>query len=235
MLRTLETKKIICVTIPFMNEVNIKRGNETADENKKLPKKYSKLIRILSTVALLVFLLGGISVWVYKNPSYFVVAKVGDSFITRKKLNDYLFQSYGKSVLDQLVTEEIILQAVKDSEVKVSQEEIKSKTEEIAEQIKKNAGMDLSTFLKSQHMSKSWFERNIYMQLGLEKLLAPELKVSKEDVDKFMEENSEYLTGTDEEKRKQASDAVVSQKFNSVFQSWLEDKKSKTSVSSFLE
>lgn len=218
-----------------MSEVNTNKAIETAKENKKLSKKYSGLIKILSAIAVLVLLLGGTSLWVYKNPSRFVVGKVGNSFITRKRLNDYLFQAYGKSVLDQLVTEEIILQSVKDSGIKVSQDEIKSKTDDLSGQIKKSTGMDLTAFLKSQNMSKSEFEKNIYMQLGLEKLLAPKLKVSKEDVDKFMEENGAYLTGTDEEKRKQASDAVVNQKFNSVFQSWLEDKKSKTSVSSFLE
>lgn len=222
---------------------NAQNSSETGATSEGAPAKKEKkrinarkLVKPLATIAIAVLLLGGLSMLIYKNISSLVVAKVGNSFITRRELNNKLFQIYGSGLLDQLIDEKLISQAIKDSGVSYSQEEFDAKIQEVSDQIKQGTGMSLEDYLASQNMSRKDLDKNISMQLSLEKLLAPKIEVSDEEVDSFIEQNGDYLSGeTDEEKRKEAVDVLLNQKLGEAFQVWLEEQKANAKISSYIE
>ncbi len=218
---------------------NVSAEMPTQEAKKESPKRKmnpKKLIKPLAILAIVVLLVGGISMLAYKNVSLLVVGKIGNSFITRKELNDKLFQTYGQSLLDQLVEEKIIAQAIAKSGVTYSQEEFDAKIAEVSTQIQQGTGMSLDEYLASQNMPRKDLEKNIAMQLSLEKLLTPKIEVADEEIDTFIEENGQYLTGeTDEAKREEAVDALLNQKLGEAFQTWLEEQKAEVKVSTFIE
>lgn len=201
---------------------------------KKLnPKKLTKSLAIL---AIALFLLGGISVLAYKNISLFVVGRVEKTFITRKQLNDKLIQVYGASMLEELMNEQIISQGIAKSDVKYTQEELDAKIATVEGQVQENMGMSLDAYLETQKLSRKDFEKNMIMQLSLEKILTPSLKVTDEKIDAFMKTNEGYLTGeTEEAKRAEAVEALLDQELGTAFQAWLEKRTAETKISTFLD
>ena len=219
------------------SDTNIPGNAGDLGKNKKGKKIIpSKLVKPLAIVAIAVLLLGGISVLAYKNISLLVAAKVGNSFVTRKELNDKLLRTYGQAMLDQLVDERIISQGVAESGATFTQEEFDAKIADIESQVQTGTGMSLDAYLESRSLPREDFEKNIKMQLQLENMLAPTLKVEDDAVDTFIEEKGEYLTGeTEEEKRAEAVEILLDQELGTAFQTWLEEQKTKVSVSTFLK
>jgi len=139
-------------------------------------------------------------------------------------------------MLDQLVDERIISQGVAESGATFTQEEFDAKIADIESQVQTGTGMSLDAYLESRSLPREDFEKNIKMQLQLENMLAPTLKVEDDAVDTFIEEKGEYLTGeTEEEKRAEAVEILLDQELGTAFQTWLEEQKTKVSVSTFLK
>jgi|Deesub1362A_J573_1020465.scaffolds.fasta_scaffold01688_1 foldase protein PrsA len=163
------------------------------------------------------------------------VATVNGEKITQAELNQRLMQEAGKEVLDQMITEKLILQEAKKKGIKVSEEEIDKKIEEFKKQFP-----DEKTFraqLKENNMTIDFLREQLKLQLIVEKILKDKIKVSEEDVKKYYEENKEMFFPDKkfEEVKKQIEEELQYQKLSMQTQIWIEELKKKAKIVNTLE
>jgi foldase protein PrsA len=163
------------------------------------------------------------------------VATVNGEKITQAELNERLMQQAGKEVLDQLITEKLILQEAKKKGVKVSEKEIDKKIEEFKKQFP-----DEKTFraqLKENNMTIDFLREQLKLQLIVEKILKDKIKVSEEEVKKYYKENKEmFFPGKKfEEVKKQIEEELEYQKLSMQTQIWIEELKKKAKIVNTLE
>lgn len=163
------------------------------------------------------------------------VATVNGEKITQAELNQRLMQQAGKEVLDQLITEKLILQEAKKKGIKISEKEIDKKIEEFKKQFP-----DEKTFraqLKANNMTLNFLREQIKLQLIVEKILKDKVKVPEEEVKKYYEENKEmFFSGKKfEEVKKQIEEELEYQKLSMQTQIWIKELKKKAKIVNTLE
>ncbi len=163
------------------------------------------------------------------------VATVNGEKITQAELNERLMQQAGKEVLDQMITEKLILQEAKKKGIKVSEKEIDKKIEEF-----KKRFPDEKTFraqLKENNMTLDFLREQLKLQLILEKILKDKIKVSEEEVKKYYKENKEmFFPGKKfEEVKEQIEEELEYQKISMQTQIWIEELKKKAKIVNTLE
>ncbi len=220
-------------------------NQETNPSNKKVASKKQqsahngkskKLLKILSVVAAVILVLGVLSVVVYNFKHFFVVGSVDGRLITRMELNKVLLDAYGKVGFDELITEKIVEKEIAEKGITVSRAQLNERKKKISAQIEEGQRMTLEQYLKMQGIPEAKFDTNITQQLSVEMLFADKVDVSEEEIDTFLETYGEQLAeGTDEEKRAQVVDILISQQMGTLFQQWLEDAKSRAEISNYLE
>ena len=119
----------------------------------------------IAALALLVVL-----IW-YKTDSWPVVALVNNYPITRFELNQLMYKRVGQEALENLVVDKLITQELSAKRVKVSDEEVAKKMEEIKTQIGSQESFDQA--LAIQGMTEVQLKGQIKIQLALEKLVEP--------------------------------------------------------------
>ncbi len=217
-----------------MTEDN-KKSEEFSEENEGI-KSNKKLLKILGIAALVLLILGSLSVLAYNYKHYFVAGRVNGEFVTRPKLNNFLITNYGENALDELINQKLIDQKLAEEDVDITDAEMTAKKEEISLQLEEQQGMNLDEYLKSQDISQKEFEKNLRTQIALEKLFVDQVDVTEEKVDEFMETYGEQIPGeTDEEKRARAVDILVDQEIGSLFQQWLQKARTEAEIDTYLE
>jgi len=193
--------------------------------NKILMVPFKKLL--IPVVALIV--LGAVATAAYLK--YGVVAVVNGRRIGRVEYTKMMEKQVGKQVLDQLVTEEMILSEAQKEGVVVSQEDIDKEIGSIEEDIKAQ-GKTLEEALVAEGMEKSDLERQILIRLLVEKMVSKTGEVSEEEIASFLEENEGMLpTDVSEEELNQlAKDQISSQKDNEMINSWISELEAKSTV-----
>jgi len=194
------------------------------------------MLKILSVVAVVILILGALSMVIYNFKHFFIVGKVNGRFITRTELNKVLLDAYGEVGFDGLVTEKLIEKEIGEKGITVSRAQLNERKEKISAQIEEGQNMTLEQYLKMQDIQEAEFDTNITQQLSIEMLFADKVAVSEEEIDGFLETYGEQLTeGTDEEKRAQVVDILINQQMGTLFQQWLEDSKSAAEISNYLK
>lgn len=139
---------------------------------------------------------------------------------------------FGKQVLDRMVNETLVASEAKKAGVSVTQQDIDTKTKDI---LAKYGGMSLDDLLKYQGMTKDDFNREIRLQMTIEKLLGKDIQIAQGDVDNFIATNRALLTATDPAVlQEEARQAILSQKISEKFQAWFTELRTKASVVNFL-
>lgn len=183
-------------------------------------KKNSKLNLKKTIVILLAVLVVGLGLYRFK--SWIVVAIINNRPITRFSLARQLEKQYGQQALENEVSRILILQAGKKQNVVIGQEQIEGRINEIRQQVS-GQGADLETLLKSQGQTMADLEEQIRIQLIVEKILGPEVDVSKEEVQNYFDQNQEFFAEETvfEDVADRIKDDLYQQKLSEKFQPWL--------------
>lgn len=165
----------------------------------------------------LVILLLGLLLLAYYKKDWFVAVMVNGQPISNLELQQRLNQQYRQQVLNQMINEKIITDTAAQKNITVSQSEVNQK---ISDYEKNVGGPDvLNSLLTQQNQTREGFERQVRLQLLVEKLYGREATVSAQEVSDFINQNKTQLQASDEAgQTKEATDAVKQQKLSQIFQ-----------------
>jgi len=210
-------------------KINLTSSIESVKQSyKKLPPKVSRAYGIITGVVIVLGLL-------YLFKGLFVVAIVGGSPITRLELVRELEKQGGSQVLDSLVTQKIIYLEASKKKVSVSEAEIDNDIAAIEEQLKAQ-GTDINTALSMQGQTMSDLKKSIKLKLVIEKILADKLSITDAEITEYFNTNKAtlYKENKLEEVKEDIRSALMQQKLGTEYQTWIEDLKTKTNITKFV-
>lgn len=199
----------------------------------KLKFKFNKRISKRLIVILIMVSVGAL---LFNLKSLFLAAMVNGRPITRCALDRRLEKQAGKAMLENQITEILILQVAKREKIKVNQEEIEEKIAEIKAQFEAQ-GADLDNLLEAQGQTRKDLENQIKIQLIIEKILGKDIEVADEEVAEYFETNKEFFSegATLEGMRVDLQQELYQRKLGEKLQPWLIELKDKAKVFYFLK
>lgn len=118
-----------------------------------------------------------------------VVARVGGEVITKDELYDFMVQQTGQEALDNLVVKKIIELEASDQNLEVSEDEIDKEVKELAEQY---GGEDaMIQALAMYNIDLEQVREDVAVNIKLEKLLSPRIKITDEEIQAYFAANQE--------------------------------------------
>lgn len=169
----------------------------------------------------------------WRNKSLIVVATVNSRPVPRWDLEKRLVDRYGNQTLEEVVNEQIILQAGQKKNIQVSDKEIDDKVAEIDKSL--GGKISFKDALAGQGLSMDEFRSQIRLQLTLEKLAGASIMISDKDVSDYLDKNRSSLPATDEASlRQQARQTLEAQKKNEALRQLFTDLKNKAKIVRFL-
>lgn len=188
-------------------------------------KRFVRIVPILLVVLLFV-LLG-------MNKGMLVASLVNGKPIFTWQFHSVLRARFGQQTLEGMIGEMLIKDEAKKAKIVVTKEEISTKENEIVASLGANVSLD--DLLKFQGLSKSDFEKQVTLQLTVEKLLSKDLVVSEIDIDMFIATNSSALLATDPAAlRTEAKQAIIAGNVSEKLQGWFAELRQKAKVLRFL-
>lgn len=118
-----------------------------------------------------------------------VVARVGGEVITKDELYNFMVQQTGQEALDNLVVKKIIELEASDQNLEVSEDEIDKEVKELAEQY---GGQDaMIQALAMYNIDLEQVREDVAVNIKLEKLLSPRIKINDEEIQAYFAANQE--------------------------------------------
>lgn len=202
----------------------------------KLPKKVSlkptkdfinknKTLTIGFLVVLIAYILG------FLLKGTILSATVNGKPITRAAVRRELETQQGAAVLEGLINKELVLQEAKKQGVKIDDSEVNEELKAIEESLI-TQGQTLDEVLELQGMNRKQLIEQIRLQKLIEKILADKTTVTDEEVNKYIEENSESFTEdvNMDQVRELIKEQLKQQKLSEEFQTWFEKIVSESKV-----
>lgn len=154
----------------------------------------------------------------------FVAATVNGSPISRLSVIAELEKQGGKQALEAIIDKKLIETELNKQGISVSKEEIDAEIEKIKTQVTAQ-GMTLEMALTQQGMTEEKLREQIAIQKKLEKLLADKVIVSEAEIEAYIKDSKATLPKNVkmEDFRKQISEQLKGQKFQSEAQQWVSD------------
>ncbi|MBI2029665.1 SurA N-terminal domain-containing protein [Candidatus Gottesmanbacteria bacterium] len=194
--------------------------------------KEKKVIKPFRLAVVIIIVVLALLVYRYKN--VFVAGMVNNQPITTIELNNRMSDAYGKQVLDQIITEKLLLGEANSRNISVSQSEI---NEELTK-VESNLGgmISLDEALKQQGMTKDQLIDQVRLRIIVTKLVDNNAAVTDDEVNKYMEANKEYM-GDDANSEKAKNDIrnyLKEQKVNEQIQTLIRELKEKAKIVTFI-
>lgn len=167
----------------------------------------------------------------YLAKDMFVVAMINGKPIFRWTVIQRLEEQGGKQVLDSLVTETLVRQAVKNANVDVDQSEIDIAVKEIEDRIVAQ-GMTLDQALEEQGMTRDQLIDDIVLQKSAEKVVSEKVVITDDEISQYIEENAEFFPeeADPESFRETVREQLYSAKLNEEIQVWVQDLQDNSKV-----
>lgn len=198
------------------------KTSSNSDTNPKSRIKLKNLIIPAIIIVVIIFL------GVFKNQ--FIVATVNGQPITRIQLINQLEKKDGKTILQSLITEQLILQEAKKQNVSVSDADVKAEIATIEKTISAQ-GQNIDTLLAQQGMSRADLNDQVKIQLLLKKMVGSDIKVTDKDVDDYVEQNKEAMPAEITPAiRDQVKQQLEQQKLNEKIQAFVANLQSKAKI-----
>lgn len=167
------------------------------------------------------------------NKSWWLAAMVNGRPIFRWDLNKTMAARFGQQTLEGMISEQLIADEAKKTGVTIEKSELDAKIAEIMKGFGEN--VKLEDLLQMQGMSKEDFEKQLRLQLTVERILGKDVAVSDEEVAGYIASNSAFMTATDEASlNTEAREAIRTQKINDQVQNWFTELKAKAKILRFL-
>lgn len=161
----------------------------------------------------------------------FIAATVNGQPVSRFEIIKRLEKKDGKTALDNVITEILVLQEAKKLNATVTDAEVNAEVARVKEEVTKS-GQNLETLLGFEKMTMKEFEMQIRLQKTAEKVLADKIAVTEEEIASFIEANKSAIPDgmAQAEVRAAALQQIKSQKMGTELQKWLEIVKAKSSI-----
>jgi len=195
-------------------------------EKKQISKKYL-LLGIIITLLLIL---------TYINKGLLIAATVNGKPIMRTDIVKRLEKQGGKTILDTIITQELILQEAQKRKISITQKEIDNEIKNIEKNITAQ-GMTLDQVLLQEGMKKSDLVNEIKIQLIVKKIVDKGITVSEKEVDDYLKSQEDQgLTQTAEEtpSRDKIKEQLKQQKLQEKIQEFVADIRSKARINYFV-
>lgn len=198
----------------------------------EIPANFSsintKKIRLIAILLLIVAL-------VVIRRDIFIAATVNGEPISRLQVIKDLEKQNGKSTLENLITKKLILQEAEKRNIKIEDKELTEELKTIEANVK-GQGMTLDQALQAQSMTRAQLNEEIEIQLLLEKMIEKNIKISKEEIEKFATDNKDqFPAGTSaEDINKQSEEQLKNQKSQTERQKLIEELQKKAKINNFV-
>jgi len=159
------------------------------------------------------------------------VAYVNGKAISRLEYIQTMEKQSGEAVLDQMVTEALIMAEAEKQNVVIEQSVIDEEVKAIEEQVSAQ-GQTLEAVLEAEKMTRADLDKQITLQKLVDKLSGGEVEVTDEQVAAFLDENKDFLPedATDEELDQLAKEQITSQGRSEAINTWLEKIKTEATI-----
>lgn len=176
-----------------------------------------------------------IAIVLYHFKGLIVAATVNGKPVSRMSVVAQLEKEGGKTVLDNLVTNELVLQEAQKEKVTASPAEITAQISQITENLKAQ-GQDLNSALAAQGMTQSDLNDQIKLQILVQKMAGKGITVTDKEVSDYFNQNiSSYPKGTKlDSVSAQIKSDLEQQKMNTAITSWINNLKSKAKINYFV-
>lgn len=122
----------------------------------------------------------------------FIAAMVNGQPISRLSVIQQLEKQDGKTAINNLVTQTLILQEAQKRHITVSQTEVNNDLKKIDDALK-TQGQSLDSALAARGLSKQDLIEQITLQKLVEKMVGSQVKVSDADVQNYIDQNQDSL------------------------------------------
>lgn len=184
---------------------------------------------ILPTIIILIIILLGLL------KDQFVAASVNGKQINRIELIRELEKKEGKRTLENLISEELILQGAEKRNISVTNEEVDREIGTIEKTIK-NQGQNLNDLLTLQGLTRQQLKDEVRIQLIL-KRLAGKAEVTDKEVDDYIEKNKDSIPADAkmEEIKSQVRTRLDQDKVNQKIQSLVDELRKNAKIEYLLK
>lgn len=162
----------------------------------------------------------------YYFKGLFVVATVNNQPITRLAVVRDLEKRGGKEILNALVTKALLVQEIKRRNITVSKDEAGKEIKKIEASLQ---GQSLDQLLKAQGATRADFAEQVKIQKALEKMFDKDIKISEQEINKFIEENQQFSPT-----KQVAEQQLKQQKLSKKVQELIENLKKKAKINYFV-
>jgi len=202
-----------------------KETSKTKAEVKEVKVTIKKLPMVKIGLILLLGLLAG-AYYQFGNVAY-----VNGKAISRLEYIQTMEKQSGEAILDQMVTEALILAEAEKQNVVIEQSVIDEEVKAIEEQLS-SQGQTLEAVLETEKMTREDLEKQITLQKLVDKLAGADVEVTDEQVEAFLEENKDFLPeeATEEELNDLAKEQISSQGRSEAINNWLEKIKNEANI-----
>lgn len=203
------------------------------EEAPSLSEKQSNavVVRINAKLLVGIIIILAIGAGLFFAKSFFIVALVNGTPITRIAVIKELETRSGKQALESIITKKLIDDELKKKNITVSDEEVTSEIQKLEGQIAQQGGT-LQAILDQQGLSRDELSEQITSQKKLEKLFLPGITVSEEDVAAYVKEAQITVPEGDEgaQLKSQVTEQLRRQKLSEAIDVWIGDLKSAASI-----
>ncbi len=191
--------------------------------------KVTKFLKPALAVIVVIFV-------IYYFKGSFIAAVVNNHPITRYSLDRDLEKQGGKQVLENKITEILILQELNKQNITIPQADIDQKIKEIEDQVS-SQGQKLDSLLAMQGQTKKDLENQLKLQIAVEKILGKDVNIGdKEIADSFEQNKSTYEKDAKiEDKKEEIKTTLYRQVISEKFQPWIEEIKKNSKIYYFLK
>lgn len=198
----------------------------------KTAPKISKKVAI----AILAAIILGILLYIFRG--FFIAATVNGEPISRLALVQEMEGQYGKTTLDTFVAKTVILQEMKKKNITVSDSEVNAEIQKAKDSLK-SQGLTLDEALKQKKMTMATLIDQIRIQKMVEKLFGKDIKVTSEQIDKYMKDNEAIFPPVTEASeaaklRETVKQQLGQQQLSQKFQAWLTPLQQKAKIQYFV-
>ena len=146
-------------------------------------------LRVITIIVVVGLLIIG-ALWIHNDLK--AVARVNSTNITWKQFNDALKKQSGNQMLAGLLREELIRQGAKQSNITVTDEDVQSELDRLADQFGSTVGLE--QVLSQYGMTLDDLRGQIRSTLLLEGIAAKDVTVEEEELKTYYEENKDKYT-----------------------------------------
>ncbi|MBN2100766.1 SurA N-terminal domain-containing protein [Candidatus Dojkabacteria bacterium] len=165
-------------------------------------------------------------------------AVVNGKRISMSRFYDKLQETYGNTVIAQLIDEELIHQEGKAQDVKIDEEEIDKEIETLESSYGGKENLDSE--LEDRNLTRDELRRQIETTLIAQEILGKEISITESEKKDFYDEYKDLIVeGNDDPTYEEAEDRIVEilteQKISEKVQPWLEELRSDAKIHNNIE